>query len=70
MATGTGRFGMEDRQDERYRLSFTAGALLLEQGRAAASYFLSHAPAQVLREVEGTLQVGGRHRFDPFPGVG
>lgn len=58
MATGTGRFGMEDRQDERYRLSFTAGALLLEQGRAVASYFLSHAPAQVLREVEGSLQVG------------
>lgn len=54
----TGAFGTENRQDTRYRLSFTAGALLLPHGRALASYFLEHAPADVLDQARQTPELG------------
>ena len=58
MAASTSRFGMEDRQDERYRLSFTVGGLLLDQGRAVASYFLDHATERARAEAQSSFQMG------------
>lgn len=34
-----GSYGTEDSQNERYRLSFTVGGLLAEQGRIIAALF-------------------------------
>lgn len=58
MASARQNYGAENRQNERYRLSFTTGALLLPQGRELASFFLNTADESALQQLKGLPEIG------------
>lgn len=50
----TGSYGVENPQNERYRLSFTVGGLLAEQGKILATLFVENEHEYTAPDVEPT----------------